>query len=562
MVKYNKILRFLFAFVLITVLYSAPEYIDQISANTVSNTSKSSSSLDSWMPDKALQNAFRKSLGLEANQDFTKDDLLNATNLSLENENLSSWNGIEYAKNIVNLKMTNVSLPTNTSFAKLAVSLTKIQNVTITGSGITGDMLEHFNSNSIETVDFSNNKLNNLDFLKTVTTPNLHSVIVSDNNIDNLSGLNNITSTFPKIVYWEGNNNKISDFTPLAGLKPDQSNPPKGSSQSISDNINLIKPVTNNQTYDIKNIVKTVGIDFSTGLLIKNDTTFSTASVLGHEYSDFGNNYNANNNTLPLSIIDQNNLPTNVYYQFTGTYGYVSGTVNLKLNWQTLDTTDSTIYVDSKWNPSDNYVLTNQSVPFKDIKVEGSVDTKKTGTNKITYSYTDDSGQIISKVATVNVIPSKASIITKDTELIAGPNTKWQASDNFSGAFDQEGKPVDFKDIQVDGTVDTTKAGSYKITYSYTDATGNIISNTATVTVKDLNSTQNNDKGNLNGNTSSMNDEARPSNNKNNDSAIKQLLENTLPKTAAEKVSVLILFGVIIAALSSVLILNKRRNKR
>ncbi|EJE99976.1 Beta-fructosidase, partial [Liquorilactobacillus mali KCTC 3596 = DSM 20444] len=42
---------------------------------------------------------------------------------------------------------------------------------------------------------------------------------------------------------------------------------------------------------------------------------------------------------------------------------------------------------------------------------------------------------------------------------------------------------VDLKDITVSGSVDTTKAGSYRITYSYTDSHGNTISKTISVTV-------------------------------------------------------------------------------
>ncbi|MDI6666867.1 bacterial Ig-like domain-containing protein, partial [Leuconostoc falkenbergense] len=60
---------------------------------------------------------------------------------------------------------------------------------------------------------------------------------------------------------------------------------------------------------------------------------------------------------------------------------------------------------------------------------------------------------------------------------------KWTAGDNFISATDQAGNAVELKDIQVSGSVDTNKAGKYEITYSYTDASGNLVSKTITVTV-------------------------------------------------------------------------------
>ncbi|WP_288396105.1 bacterial Ig-like domain-containing protein, partial [uncultured Vagococcus sp.] len=55
--------------------------------------------------------------------------------------------------------------------------------------------------------------------------------------------------------------------------------------------------------------------------------------------------------------------------------------------------------------------------------------------------------------------------------------------DNFDGAIDKEGKAVDFKDIQVDGTVDTTKPGTYPVTYSYDGIESQVM---ITVKAKDI----------------------------------------------------------------------------
>lgn len=77
----------------------------------------------------------------------------------------------------------------------------------------------------------------------------------------------------------------------------------------------------------------------------------------------------------------------------------------------------------------------------------------------------------------------QTDILTKDTTLTAGPNTKWTAADNFIGGTDITGKALLFKDVKVVGAVDPTKAGTYYIRYSYTDSQGNTVSKKARVRV-------------------------------------------------------------------------------
>ena len=77
----------------------------------------------------------------------------------------------------------------------------------------------------------------------------------------------------------------------------------------------------------------------------------------------------------------------------------------------------------------------------------------------------------------------QTSIDTKDSTLVAGPSTTWKAADNFVSATDEAGSVLKLSDITVSGTVDPTKAGRYEVTYSYTDAAGNVVTKTATITV-------------------------------------------------------------------------------
>jgi len=50
-------------------------------------------------------------------------------------------------------------------------------------------------------------------------------------------------------------------------------------------------------------------------------------------------------------------------------------------------------------------------------------------------------------------------------------------------ATDAMGEPLTVEDLLVTGVVETAKAGTYKMTYRYTDAAGNMVTATATITV-------------------------------------------------------------------------------
>ncbi|MBC1926000.1 BspA family leucine-rich repeat surface protein [Listeria innocua] len=72
--------------------------------------------------------------------------------------------------------------------------------------------------------------------------------------------------------------------------------------------------------------------------------------------------------------------------------------------------------------------------------------------------------------------PVLLEVNVQDSVLMVGDI--WNPEDNFLSALDNAENPVDFKDITVTGSVDTTQPGLYTVTYSY----GGITS-TATITV-------------------------------------------------------------------------------
>lgn len=72
----------------------------------------------------------------------------------------------------------------------------------------------------------------------------------------------------------------------------------------------------------------------------------------------------------------------------------------------------------------------------------------------------------------------KTSILAHDSELTIGD--KWNPADNFDSATDAMGNTLTFTDITVSGTVNTSKAGVYPVTY-----TNGAVSQTIMVTVNE-----------------------------------------------------------------------------
>lgn len=120
----------------------------------------------------------------------------------------------------------------------------------------------------------------------------------------------------------------------------------------------------------------------------------------------------------------------------------------------------------------------------------GSVDNTKAGTNTLTWSVSDAAGNSASATLTVIV----KDTITVDTEkpviTISGTNpVTIKVGDSWSNpaatATDNVDGVIPSSSITISGTVDTSKAGTYEITYSVSDAAGNTATEVLTVIVQD-----------------------------------------------------------------------------
>ena len=109
------------------------------------------------------------------------------------------------------------------------------------------------------------------------------------------------------------------------------------------------------------------------------------------------------------------------------------------------------------------------------VTTSGTVDTNTLGTYTITYTATDASGNVGTATRTVTVEDTTAPVITVTT----GTDTIEQgATWTDAGATADTGETV-----VVSGSVDTNTAGTYTVTYTATDASGNAGTATRTVTI-------------------------------------------------------------------------------
>ena len=113
----------------------------------------------------------------------------------------------------------------------------------------------------------------------------------------------------------------------------------------------------------------------------------------------------------------------------------------------------------------------------------GNVDTTKLGTYTITYSAEDDSGNTTTATRTVNVVDTIAPVIT-----ILGDNPAYVElgspyNDAGATATDASGE-IEVTSTGID-EVDTSKLGTYTITYSAEDTSGNIRTAARIVVVRD-----------------------------------------------------------------------------
>lgn len=146
------------------------------------------------------------------------------------------------------------------------------------------------------------------------------------------------------------------------------------------------------------------------------------------------------------------------------------------------------------------------------VKVEGEVDTSKVGTYIVTYTVTNSKGH--EEIAKQTVTVKGREEVKNDIPILKVPSTTTiTKGDEFNptagiSVMDKEDGDLTSK-VVYEGTVDTSKAGTFGIIYSVTDSVGNKVHAIQKVLVKDTDaskakgSTNNSNNGNIQNNSNS-----------------------------------------------------------
>ncbi|MFQ6324480.1 MucBP domain-containing protein [Lactococcus garvieae] len=106
---------------------------------------------------------------------------------------------------------------------------------------------------------------------------------------------------------------------------------------------------------------------------------------------------------------------------------------------------------------------------------------------------TNAKGVLSDKPQTVTYVyekhEDKSSVVVHDSELTVGDT--WNPEDNFDSATYRDGSQIPFSDMTIEGNVDTSKVGTYKVIYSplpprfFSSKNQGEFSTVATITIKD-----------------------------------------------------------------------------
>ncbi|MGX5573041.1 immunoglobulin-like domain-containing protein [Bacillus toyonensis] len=210
--------------------------------------------------------------------------------------------------------------------------------------------------------------------------------------------------------------------------------------------------------------------------------------------------------------------------------------------------TRTTINVGDKFNPlSGVKAIDNEDGDITDkVTVDGSVDASKPGTYELTYTVKDSKGHTVTAKQTVTVkqkVESKDEdpVLTVPTEVTLHVGDKYNPLSGVK-AIDKEDGDITDKVIHL-GEVDTSRAGNFEVKFLVRDASGNEVTATQKVTVKDTDTENGSDNSNNNTNSGEGPDNTTTTttgnvsdNNNNNTSSNLDNKKDTikeLPKTGA-----------------------------
>ncbi|WP_214893908.1 immunoglobulin-like domain-containing protein [Exiguobacterium sp. H66] len=148
--------------------------------------------------------------------------------------------------------------------------------------------------------------------------------------------------------------------------------------------------------------------------------------------------------------------------------------------------TKKTIDVGQTFNPSDRVTATDETDGnlTSQIKITGTVDSKRAGSYTLIYTVTDQAGNVTKVSRVITVKDTIKPVISGVKSTTVALNQKFDVRKGVSAKDNVDGTLT--KSIKVSGSVNSKKVGTYKLTYSVSDRAGNKTTIIRKVVVKDL----------------------------------------------------------------------------
>ena len=523
---------------------------------------------EAHFPDKVFREQIIAEFDKDGDSVLSVDEISKAQFLNLHDmKTISSLEGIQYLTNLQSLDVSTTSVSDlspvkNSSLKRLDCRSSKVRSVDLTRY----PNLEAFvcDNTSINSLDVSKNEKLNTLFADSTSISNLD--VTNNPNLEQLScsntGLMELDVTHnPQLVTLDIGDTKVKtlDISKNPNLKQLSCYMTNIAELDVTKNTKLTRLFCHDTTIkklDLSNNLELEmlrcgeifeqgirGLDISKNTKIKklicddlywlnvgeNKVLENNHAFVGNGYIDIkGNKIDLKkdveqgidiskvkvtaNGTLDkdTGIITVDDVKKPVTYEYDcGTYkdGNVVLKVELSLNSQgedntapTISANDVTLNVGDTFDPLANVTATDKEdgtiTLTKDNIIANDVDTSKAGTYHVTYKVTDKNGASTEKTITVIVKqntgnPNSAPTISAN-DITLNVGDTFDPLANVTATDKEDGTITLTKDNIIANDVDTSKAGTYHVTYKVTDKNGASAKKTITVTVKqntgDLNS--------------------------------------------------------------------------
>ena len=170
-----------------------------------------------------------------------------------------------------------------------------------------------------------------------------------------------------------------------------------------------------------------------------------------------------------------------VTYQFVDLFGQphtATALVTVKASQAGLTVKKDTVkvYVGTTWEAVDNLAgvtdIDGSTVDPSQVTISSNVDLTKPGHYLVTYRFTDRQSKLHTATTAVTVLENQATLTLKNEDVQLTVGDAWSATDNVLQATDVDGTAVDDGKLQIDNPVLLNQAGTYLVTYQFTDQLG------------------------------------------------------------------------------------------